>query len=79
MKLPVTVLRGFLGAGKITLLNHVLHNKESLRAEPAGVWWCSMPYSERIHYGAFADNQEQIAQKLWRSFERTGNYRPAYR
>lgn len=27
-KLPVTVLSGFLGAGKITLLNHILNNRE---------------------------------------------------
>ncbi|MBD1420974.1 GTP-binding protein [Sphingobacterium chuzhouense] len=27
-KLPVTVLSGFLGAGKTSLLNHVLHNKQ---------------------------------------------------
>ncbi|TAH00079.1 MAG: GTP-binding protein [Sphingobacteriales bacterium] len=30
-KLPVTVLSGFLGTGKTTLLNHILHNKENLR------------------------------------------------
>jgi G3E family GTPase len=30
-KLPVTVLSGFLGAGKTSLLNHILHNKEGLR------------------------------------------------
>ena len=30
-KLPVTVLSGFLGAGKTNLLNHVLHNKEDLK------------------------------------------------
>ena len=29
-KLPVTVLSGFLGAGK-TLLNHILHNKQNLK------------------------------------------------
>ncbi|MFU0504462.1 GTP-binding protein [Pseudaminobacter sp. NGMCC 1.201702] len=30
-RLPVTVLAGFLGAGKTTVLNHVLHNRESRR------------------------------------------------
>jgi G3E family GTPase len=29
--LPVTVLSGFLGAGKTTVLNHVLNNREGLR------------------------------------------------
>lgn len=30
-KLPVTVLSGFLGAGKTTVLNHILHNRDGLR------------------------------------------------
>ena len=30
-KLPVTVLSGFLGAGKTSLLNHILHNKSGLK------------------------------------------------
>lgn len=30
-KLPVTVLSGFLGAGKTTVLNHVLNNRRGLR------------------------------------------------
>lgn len=30
-KLPVTVLSGFLGAEKTTLLNHVLHNNRGLK------------------------------------------------
>lgn len=30
-KLPVTVLSGYLGSGKTTVLNHVLHNREGLR------------------------------------------------
>ncbi|NDJ74735.1 MAG: GTP-binding protein, partial [Chloroflexi bacterium] len=30
-KLPVTVLSGFLGAGKTTVLNHILTNRAGLR------------------------------------------------
>lgn len=30
-KLPVTVLSGFLGAGKTSLLNHILHNKVGMK------------------------------------------------
>ena len=30
-KLPVTVLSGFLGAGKTTVLSHLLHNREGLK------------------------------------------------
>lgn len=30
-RLPVTVLSGFLGAGKTTVLNHVLNNREGMR------------------------------------------------
>jgi G3E family GTPase len=35
----------------------------SLKADKAGVWWCSMPYSERIQYPAFVENQELIEKK----------------
>ncbi len=30
-KLPVTVLSGFLGGGKTTLLNHILNNRKNLK------------------------------------------------
>ncbi len=30
-KLPVTVLSGFLGSGKTTLMNHVLNNRQGLK------------------------------------------------
>lgn len=36
----------------------------SLRADKAGVWWCSMVYNERIRYVAFVENQEEI-EKRW--------------
>ena len=32
----------------------------SLRADSAGVWWCSMPYEKRSRYVAFIENQAQI-------------------
>lgn len=32
----------------------------SLRADKAGVWWCSMPYGERVRYAAFLDNRDEI-------------------
>ena len=35
----------------------------SSRFESAGVWWASMPYSERINYQSFADNIESIEER----------------
>jgi len=35
----------------------------SSRLEKAGVWWSSMPYAERIRYGAFVDNKNYIESK----------------
>ncbi|CAG4999998.1 Putative metal chaperone YciC [Dyadobacter sp. CECT 9275] len=32
----------------------------SLRAEPAGVWWASMPLAQRLRYQAFIENRTQI-------------------
>lgn len=32
----------------------------SLKSDPAGVWWASMPFNERINYGAFVNNQQMI-------------------
>ncbi len=32
----------------------------SCKADNAGVWWASMPFSERINYAAFAENQKEI-------------------
>ncbi|WP_417887068.1 GTP-binding protein [Zunongwangia sp.] len=32
----------------------------SFKTDPAGVWWASMPFQERINYAAFVSNQETI-------------------
>jgi G3E family GTPase len=40
----------------------------SLRAEKAGVWWCSMPYTERIRHAAFIDNRQAIESKWDKHF-----------
>lgn len=32
----------------------------SLRADSAGVWWCSMPFDQRIRYEAFVENKAEI-------------------
>lgn len=32
----------------------------SLRADFAGVWWCSMPFEQRTQYEAFVENKEHI-------------------
>ena len=35
----------------------------SSRIERAGVWWISMPFSDRIQYPSFLDNQKYIEEK----------------
>ncbi|TVP44113.1 MAG: GTP-binding protein [Mongoliibacter sp.] len=35
----------------------------SFRMEKAGVWWCSMPYSQRIRFESYVYNQEYIESK----------------
>ncbi len=40
----------------------------SLKADKAGVWWCSMPYGDRIQHPAFAENQLLIEGKWDKRF-----------
>jgi G3E family GTPase len=35
----------------------------SLKADPVGVWWASMPFSQRIRYASYIDNQKSIESK----------------
>ncbi|WP_304516634.1 GTP-binding protein [Cecembia rubra] len=40
----------------------------SLKAEPVGVWWASMPFKERMHYASYMENQEYIESKWDKNF-----------
>lgn len=40
----------------------------SLRADSAGVWWASLPFSERIKRASFLDNQNLIEEKWDKEF-----------
>lgn len=40
----------------------------SLRAEHAGVWWASMPFSQRTRYASFLDNQKPIEARWHKRF-----------
>ena len=35
----------------------------SIRTDSAGVWWCSMPFSKRIQFLSFIENQDEIESK----------------
>lgn len=40
----------------------------SLRAEAAGVWWASMPFTKRTQYGSFLENQKSIEARWHKRF-----------
>ena len=40
----------------------------SSRLERAGVWWCSMPFEQRIQYPSFIENQDYIESKWSKSW-----------
>ncbi|MDN3203204.1 GTP-binding protein [Algoriphagus sediminis] len=40
----------------------------SLKAEPAGVWWASMPFQQRIRYASYLDNQKWIESRWDKKF-----------
>lgn len=43
----------------------------SLRAEGAGVWWASMPLSQRVRYQAYMENRESIESRWGRFGDRS--------
>jgi G3E family GTPase len=40
----------------------------SLKAEPIGVWWASMPFKERTRYPSYIENQKYIESKWDKNF-----------
>lgn len=40
----------------------------SVKAEPVGVWWASMPFKERSRYPSYVDNQKFIESKWDKNF-----------
>ncbi|MGL4996928.1 MAG: GTP-binding protein, partial [Deefgea sp.] len=60
-RLPVTVLSGFLGAGKTTLMNHVLKNRAGLRVAVIVNDLSDVNIDgELIHQGGFARGEEKL-------------------
>nr|WP_314902020.1 zinc metallochaperone GTPase ZigA [uncultured Deefgea sp.] len=60
-RLPVTVLSGFLGAGKTTLMNHVLKNRAGLRVAVIVNDLSDVHIDgELIHQGGFARGEEKL-------------------
>ncbi|WP_373973846.1 zinc metallochaperone GTPase ZigA [Chitinibacter sp. SCUT-21] len=62
-KLPVTVLSGFLGVGKTTLMNHVLKNRDGLRVAVIVNDLSDVNIDgELIHQGGFARGEERLVE-----------------
>lgn len=40
----------------------------SLKADPVGVWWASMPFKQRTQYASFIENQKMIESKWDKKF-----------
>lgn len=70
-KLPNSIIRSkglFWIASRSTIAINWSQAGSSLRADSAGVWWCSMPFHERISYSAFVENQIGIEEKWNKQF-----------
>ena len=64
--IPMTILSGFLGAGKTSLLSHVLNNKEGTKVSSGAAWEDGRRRAAAAHWSSLTTQSCPRAIPLWR-------------